>query len=231
MLELREVVLAVPFLRALSARDLERLRPYALRRDLARGEAVWASGRPSAEFTFLARGRAKLSRTCDAGREVIVEICSPGGLLCVSAVCSFAPYCCTAVALEDDTAVVELPRRDVLGLLESSPAASQAFLREVTGRELNLVQRIEELSSGHVERRIATLFLRLAEQVGVVRDAGETWLGLRLSRQDLADLTGTTLETAIRVMTRLARQGLVRSTGRGFVVPDRAALERVARRR
>lgn len=231
MLQFPEAVQAVPFLRALGGRDLERLRPYGACRELARGDTVWSCGQPSAEFTFLVSGRVKLAKACDAGREVIVGVCSPGVLLCVSAVCSFAPHCCRGVALEDGTAVVAFPRRDLLALLEASPSASLAFLREVTGRELPLIQRIEELSSGHVERRIATLFLRLASQVGVTRATGETWVGLQLSRQDLADMTGTTLETAIRVMGRLARQGLLRSTGRGFVVPDRVALEQVARPR
>lgn len=228
MLQFPEIVQAVPFLRALGDRDLERLRPHGDYRDLARGDTVWRSGQPSAEFIFLVCGRVKLAKACDAGREVIVGVCSPGALLCVSAVCSFTPYCCRGVALEDSTAVVAFPRRDLLALLEASPSASLAFLREVTGRELPLIQRIEELSSGHVEQRIATLFLRLAGQVGVTRETGETWIGLPLSRQDLADLTGTTVETAIRVMTRMARQGLLRSTGRGFLVPDRVALERVA---
>ncbi len=228
MLEFGSAAQAVPFLRGLHDHELERLRRRAVCKELARGAAVWTFGQSSTEFTFLASGRVKLGKACAGGRDVIVEVCSPGALLCVSAVCSFAPYCCTAVALEDGTGVLAFPRRDVLALLESSPSASQAFLREVTGRELNLVQRIEELSSGHVERRIATLFLRLSEQLGVAREDGGISIGLRLSRQDLADLTGTTVETAIRIMTRLARQGVLRGSRRGFVVPDRAALERVA---
>ncbi len=220
------IVEGVPFLRALPPADAERLRPYATERHYWRGEPIWACGQPSSEFTFVARGRVKLQKPREAGGQVIVGICGPGSLLCASAVCAVAPHCCSAVALEDGVSVVALPRRDLAALLELSTAASQAFLREVTTRELTLGQRIEELSSGTVERRLAALLLRLAEQLGVAREGGETWIGLRLSRQELADLAGTTLESATRVMVRFGREGLVQTTPRGFVVPSRPALER-----
>jgi CRP/FNR family transcriptional regulator len=219
----------VPFLRALPAEDRERLRPYLEPQRLARGERVWRQGDPTTAFAFAMRGRVKLVKTSESGREVILELCGPGELLCASAVCSFAPYCCAAAAMEEDVEVALLPRRDVLELLERSPSAARAFLREVTARGMHLCGRVEQLSTGLVERRIATLLLRLAEQVGVPRGERGTWIPLELSRQDLADLCGTTIETAIRTMTRLGREGVVRSAARGLIVLDRRALERTAR--
>ena len=106
------------------------------------------------------------------------------------------------------------------------------MLDEAARREQGLTRRIEELSSGHVDRRVATLLLRLAEQIGVPHESGTgTWIPIALSRQDLADLCGTTLETAIRTMTRLAREGLVQSAGKGFVVADAARLADLAQGR
>lgn len=224
-----EAASRIGFLKALPPRDLERLRPYGMCRRVVRGTPVWSEGDATGDFTFVVRGRVKLKKACEAGREVIVQIVGDGALLCASAVCSYSPYCCTAVALEDAVDVVAFPRRDVLELLERSPDASRAFLREVTGRESALAKRIEELSSGQVERRLATLLLRLVEQVGVARPGEGSWIPIALSRQDLADLCATTIETAIRVMTRFAREGIVQTAARGFVVKDAAQLGRVAR--
>jgi hypothetical protein len=109
------------------------------------------------------------------------------------------------------------------------PTGGGAFLREVTGREMSLTQRVEELSSGQVERRIAMLLARLADQLGSERPGEGTFIPVRLSRQDLADLCGTTIETAIRVMTRLAREGVVQTVPRGFVVTCPERLARLAR--
>lgn len=219
----------VPLFRALPAEDRERLRPYTELRRLARGERVWRQGDPTASFAFAVRGRFKLVKTSESGRETILELCEPGELLCANAVCSFAPYCCAAAAIEDDAEVAVVPRRDVLQLLERSPAAAAAFLREVTGRGMQLCERVEQLSMGLVERRIALLLLRLTDQVGVPRNEEGIWIPIELSRQDLADLCGTTIETAIRTMTRLGREGVVRSAARGFVIADRPSLERIAR--
>jgi len=219
----------VPFLRALSPEDLDRLRPYAVCRRIPHGQPIWREGDPTGEFTLVVEGQVKLVRSHEAGREVILSICGQGELLCASAVCSFAPYCCASLAVDEAVDVVTFPRRDVLALLERSPEASRAFLREVTGREMSLARRIDELSSGQVERRVTALLARLTEQLGVARAGEGTWIPISLSRQDLADLCGTTVETAIRVMTRLAREGVVETRARGFLVKDRPALERIAR--
>lgn len=225
----QEAVERVPFLRALDTLDRERLRPNVELRRLTRGGRVWTQGDETAAFGFVVHGRVKLFKTSESGKEAIVDLCGPGALLCASAVSCFAPYCCSAGAMEDDVEVVVVPRRDVLELLERSPAAGRAFLREVTVRGMSLCQRVEELSTGQVERRIATLLLRLADQVGVPRGGEGTWIPIALSRQDLADLCGTTIETAIRIMTRFRREGVVRSAARGLVVTDRPSLERAAR--
>ncbi len=225
-----EAVERVPFLRALAPPDLETLRPYARCRTVPRGQRVWSEGDPTDEFTFLAQGRAKLVRTSEAGREVIVEMSAPGELLCSSAVCSFSPYCCSSLAFEGEAIVISVPRRDLLGLLERSAGASRAFLREVTGREARLARRVEELAGGQVERRVAMLLLRLAEQTGrPAEDGCGTLIPIQFSRQDLADLVGTTLETAIRVMSRFGREGVVDTLPRGLRVGDRRRLEEIAR--
>ena len=59
-------------------------------------------------------------------------------------------------------------------------------------------------------------------------DRGGTYIPLALSRQELADLTGTTIETCIRIMSRWNKDEVVRTDKDGFVVVDRAELERIA---
>ena len=222
------VVSRIPLLAALSDADRERLRPHASLRPVAPRQRVWREPAPAAEFLFLVRGRIKLTRSSESGRDVILDTCSEGELLCGSAACSGSAYCCSASALHEPAEVLALPRRAVLELLERSPAAARAFLQEAARREMALTRRIEELSSGHVERRIAALLLRLAQQLGVPANGDGTWIPLALSRQDLADLCGTTVETAIRTMTRLAQNRLVRTVGKGFMIADVGRLEDVA---
>jgi len=228
-LDFHAAVERIPFLRSLPPEDLGQLRSRAQCRRLARGEALWWEGEPSGDFIFLAGGRVKLVKSSAGGREVIVDLCGPGQLLCSSAVCGATPCCCTAVSLEDAGHAVVISRRDLLDLLEMSPAASRAFLHQVTGRDMDLSRRIQELAAGQVDRRIAGLLLRLTEQLGMPHKDGGTWVPLVLSRQDLADLTGTTIETTIRVMSRFSRQNVVHTAAKGFHVTDSGALQDVAR--
>jgi len=223
-----EAAKRVPFLRALSGPQLERLRPYVKLRRIGPAQRIWHEGDPTADFTFLLRGRAKLVKAGQAGRDAIVDLCGSGELLCSSAVSCFSPYCCSAACLDGAVEVLAIPRREVLDLLEGSPAAARAFVREIAGREMRLARRIGQLSSGQLERRIATLLLHLAEDSGTPEGERSVRIPIALKRQDLADLCSARLETTIRTMRRLGRLGIVRSRPRGFVV-DRPALERIAR--
>jgi len=218
---------SIPYLAKLSVADRDWIIGRGEIRVLARGERVWDAGNQTTGFAFLVRGQVKLVKSGARGREVITELGRSGDLLCSNAVWMYAPYCCSAVALEDDTEVVIVPRRDVLEINERSTRAGQVFLEQVINRSMALCRRIDQLASGQVETRIATLFLTLAERGGIDREDG-TWLPVPLSRQDLADLCGTTIETAIRAMSRFGRDGIVRTTARGFLILDPRKLERVA---
>jgi len=229
-LTFEEAVGHVPFLRALSPKQRELLEAIGEIRGMRPGEPAFTLGEPSREFVFLVRGHCKLVRTRDDGREVILDIRGPGDLLCAGAVTAFAPYCCSAIALDDDVAAIAFPRRDVNRLLEDHAPISALFVREATGHEMRMAERVFELSSGYVEQRISALLSRLADQMGVAGADGSVRIAVKLSRQDLADLCGTTLESAIRTMTHLARENVVKTTRRGFLVSNRSQLERLANR-
>ena len=88
------------------------------------------------------------------------------------------------------------------------------------------ITRITELS-GRVEVRLAQLFLRLARTAGR-RRGGATFIPIRLSRQELADSAGTTIETCIRLMSRWDKQRFVLTNPDGFLVSDLESLARLA---
>ena len=196
---------------------------------LERGGRCWSEGRPSDEFSWVVRGRVKLVKLSECGRETIVETVAPCEMLCASAPCGFATYCCTSVAMESGTEVLTLRRADVLRVIERGSPAVTGMLRALASRGKNLCSRIEVLSSGQVTQRIAKLLLRLADRVGVERSGHGTWVPIALSRQDIADMCGTTIETSIRVMSRLAQQGIVKTQSRGFMIVSPSALEAAVR--
>jgi CRP-like cAMP-binding protein len=105
----------------------------------------------------------------------------------------------------------------------------RGLLLGLTTRLIELTNRLAELTGGHIEPRFARLFLKLTDAMGRDQPEGQgMFIPLALSRQELADMTGTTVETCIRIMSRWGNDGVVRTEKDGFVVINRTTLERLA---
>jgi CRP/FNR family transcriptional regulator len=120
--------------------------------------------------------------------------------------------------------VLRIEQAAFFRLLEQDPAIVRGLLSGLTIRLAELTRRLGELSGARVEARFARLFLKLCDRIGRP-DRGGTFVPMPLSRQELADLTGTTIETAIRIMSRWQKEDVLHTEKDGFVVIDRAALD------
>jgi CRP/FNR family transcriptional regulator len=215
-----------PVFRKLSADDRTRLAPHVRVRDYPRGVQIFAEGSPSDRFYMIASGRVKIFKATPAGNDVILEIFGVGDPLGAVAVYEGWPFPASAVALEDTTCLT-IERSAFFSLLEQHPTFVRGLLLGLTHRLVELTNRLAELTGGRVEPRFARLFLKLAKDVGRP-ERGGTFIPMPLSRQELADLTGTTIETAIRIMSRWGKQQIVLTEKDGFVLLDPKALESLA---
>lgn len=216
-----------PFFRRLSREDLERLATIAVAKTYEKGDVIFSQGEEPRSLHTIASGRVKVVKLVPSGKELILEILEAGDPLGAVVAYEERPYPATAVALER-TVCLLLPRAELFALLERHPSVVRGFLSGMARRIVELTQRLPEVAGGRVETRFALLFLKLAEKTGRP-EGGDVVVPLPLTRQDLADLTGTTIETAIRVMSRWSKAGLVLTEPEGFRVRDPEALERRAR--
>ena len=113
-------------------------------------------------------------------------------------------------------------QRSVAEACADAGVTTAELMREIAaarGASLGVVnKRIADLM-GSAELRAARLFLTLADRVGIPRGTG-TFIPLPLSRQEIADLIGTTLETAIRLMSRWQKDSLLETEKSGFLIPS-----------
>ena len=228
-METRDAARRLPLLQDLSTPDLERIEGHASVRTLKKGAAAWQGGRPCEEMTFVVTGHLKLQRQTEEGRPVIVDVLGPGQVACSTKPVLGDCYCCTAVALEANTRVLAVPRSKVNELIDESPRFAATMLRNFARDTQSRCGRIEEQSAGSVEQRVARLLSRLAETEGEPLNGDGTLVRLKLSRQDLASLCGTTIETAIRTISKLRSSGVIREVTGGFVIPNREVLAAIAR--
>lgn len=221
----REALAATPMFQALPAPIRERVATMATIQALEKGELLWNTGDPAEHLTVVVSGRVKVVRHAEAA-DVILEMFGPGDAVGAVAVYNEIPYPATAIAMEPTT-LLKLPRRDWFDLLERDPKFARAVLLAMTRLNMALTRRLTAMHGTRVPARIASLFLSLAERMGKATPEG-TEIPLALSRQEIAESVGTTVESAIRVMSRWNREGVL-VTGRDrFVIPDRERLKAAA---
>ena len=216
----------IPVFRRLSPEDRRRVAAVTHVRALQKGEVVFAEGDVPSSFCVVARGRVKVFKMTPAGKDVILEVFGAGDPLGAVAVYEGHPYPASAATIEDSVCL-EIPRQAFFALLEQHPSLVRGLLAGLTLRLVELTNRVAELTGGRVEPRFARLFLKMAHEQGRP-DRGGTFIPVPLSRQELADLTGTTIETCIRIMSRWNKDGVVRTDKDGFVVLDPKELETVS---
>ena len=181
---------------------------------------------PGAMFLTIVEGRVKVFKSTPAGKEIILEIFGAGDPLGAVAVYESARFPASALALEPTTCL-RIEQKDFFSLLETHPILVRGLMSGLTLRLAELTRRLAELTGARVETRFARLFVKLADQIGRP-DRGGVFVPMPLSRQELADLTGTTIETAIRIMSRWQKEDVLHTDKDGFVVLDRATLDEVS---
>lgn len=223
---LADALRTTPIFRTLEVEDRERVAAVARLASYRRGALIFREGDPSDQFVVIVTGRVKVFKMTPSGKDLILEIFGAGDPLGAVAVYKGFPFPASAVAL-DDTTCVTIEAQAFFQLLEQSPTIVRGLLLGLTHRLVDLTNRLADLTGGRVEPRFARLFLKLSGESGREERDG-VFIPLPLSRQELADLTGTTIETAIRIMSRWGKDGIVRTEKDGFILLDRPALDALA---
>ncbi|HET7697536.1 MAG TPA: Crp/Fnr family transcriptional regulator [Vicinamibacterales bacterium] len=224
--EVEGILRTTPVFQRLSPEDLRTVAQAAAVKRYEKGQVLFEQDTPSDAFYTIASGRVKIFKLLPSGKEVILEVFGKGDPLGAVAAYDGRPFPASAIALEDTVCVV-IPRAVFFRLLEAHPSLVRGLMLGLTMRLVELTNRVADLSGSRIEPRFARLFLKLATDMGR-QERGGTFIPLALSRQELADMTGTTIETAIRIMSRWNKDAIVHTDKDGFVVLDRAALAAAA---
>jgi CRP/FNR family transcriptional regulator len=215
---------SIPILAGLRPEDRAALSPLCELRAHEKGDVLFQEGDRAERIHFLFLGRVKIVKA-GKDRDIIIEILGPGEPVGAVAVFERRPFPATAVALEP-SGVISIPERDFFALIEKRPEITRRLLAGLTLRLMALNRRLADMT-GSVEYRIARLFETLSDRLGEKRGTG-IFVPVALSRQEIADLVGTTIETALRVMSRWQKDGLVDTEKKGFWIKDAPALRAIA---
>jgi CRP-like cAMP-binding protein len=170
-------------------------------------------------------GRVKLLQHSDTGKDIILQIYTPGDMFGEASLFDRKPYSASAQAMDPST-ILRLSRKDFFLFFGRHPFVATEMIAEL-GRQLREAQAtIKSLAVDRVEQRIAHILLKLAGKVGVPEKGG-VMINLPLTRQDLADMAGTTVETAIRVMSRFTKSKIIKPANGKIFLLSPPALQRI----
>ena len=195
--------------------ELAMMAGLAVERSLAPGEFVfWEEDAPE-WFYVVAEGRIKIVKYSSLGKEFIIAFFGPGEMFGEVAVFDDKPYPASAQAVAE-TKVLGIRGKDFLSLLARRPQVAVRIISVLGGRLRDAHIRLKDMAGERVEQRLARTLLMLSSRLGST---------LPFTRQEIADMAGTTTETAIRFMSRLKDGGVIRSVRGKTTIIDEAKLK------
>ncbi len=221
-----EILAKVPFFQDLSLSDLESINPLFQEKDYIVDDVICLEGEPAEQLFVIAEGRVRLLRHSLAGKDILLELLTSGEFFGSLTSLGNDVYPDTAQA-QSPACVLTIGKESFRQILDSHPSVAMKVIDIMSARLQAANERVHQLSVLPVEGRIANTLLILGDKFGSRHKVG-LLIQVPLSRDDLAGMTGTTTETASRVMSAFRKDGLIR-TGRGWVaLTDLERLEAVS---
>ncbi len=194
--------------------ELHELAKFASERKFMPAEFVFWEGDAPEWFHIVAEGRVKVLKYSSSGSEFIIAFFGPGEVFGEVAVFENKPYPASAQAVAE-TRVLGIRRQDFVSFLARHPEVALRIISLLGGRLREAQNRLRDLAGERVEQRLARVLLMLSAKLGHT---------LPFTRQDIADMAGTTIETAIRFMSHLKERGIITSTRGKTIILDEVKL-------
>lgn len=179
----------------------------ASEKKLGKGSTLFLQGDKATTHHILASGRLRLDQTTADGKNIVLRFMGPGDLVGSVAVLRGVAYPATPTAVEE-TRTLFWTHLQMMELLKAHPALALKTMNMMGGRIEELQERLQLVATQQVERRIAATILRIATQSGQKSQTGVE-IPFVLSRQDLAEMTGTTLHTVSRTLSAWIEDGII----------------------
>ncbi len=210
---------------ALSWGELKELKRITRMVSYKKNEPIYLPGDPSEIVYLLKKGRVKISKVSQEGREVTISILEPGEIFGEVDALSAVPHESLVQALEP-VLVCEIQRVDFDQYLQAYPEVGGKVLKLMGGRLRKLETKVGDLVFKTAPARLASLLVELSDTMGVSEN-GSTFLPVRLTHQNLANLIGTSRETVSTLMVQFGHYGLLSQEQRYIRILDKPKLKNV----
>jgi CRP/FNR family transcriptional regulator len=205
---------------AIKTEELIKISPLFEKVDFKNGEYIFMEDEPSEWLYIVSKRRVKIFRHTLSGKDVILEIKSPGEIFCCATVLDNKPYPESAQS-KGAASAIRIRRRDLLKLIDIYPVLKVGIANYLNEKLTDAYEMFQNISTEIVERRIAAILLKLSEKAGI-ENVDYKKIDFPLTRKEIADMVGTTTETCIRTMSNFQKQGMVKSSRNSILVKAHA---------
>ncbi len=225
----RSLISSLPAFSGLAGEDMDTILSRARSSRFAKDSEVFAQEEEAKSFFLLLSGHIRVVRTSAEGHQVVARYINEGELFGIAVAMGKTTYPATAVAAVD-CVVLSWPNSAWADLQARFPAFGANAYRTIGARLQETQTQVMEMSTQQVEQRIAHALLRIVSQSGRKTSEGIE-IDFPITRQDIAEMTGTTLHTVSRLLSAWEDQGIVRGGRQKVTVTDPHALMLVAENR
>ena len=208
----------------LSDSDFKEIEGYLVQTDYRKRDTIFSEGDPPDWLCIVRKGKVKITKVSVDGKEIILEVISPNELFGAVAVLRGFPYPANAVAMEDST-VTMVSRSNFMKMLDRFPSIMYCMMQSISDRMKGTHETMKNIALEKVSSRIAALLLKLGEKKGVETPEG-TVIDFSFTKQDIADMVGTTVETAIRTMSQFKKLELIEERTGHIIIKDAEQLKK-----
>jgi CRP/FNR family transcriptional regulator len=212
-----EAISRVPFFEKFSPDDIANIEPYFQEYKFEKNQYLFWEGDPATRLYVIKSGRVRLLKASAAGKEMVLEVMVPGQI-CGGGALFDDQHRDSAQAVETSIAY-GLSHESYGQLLAKYPQIARGIIKYLGSRLMDAHDVIISLVSSKVESRIASVIVRLCENHGTHTEDG-ILINIRLTRHDIADIVGSTVETTIRTISKFQKQGLLSTVSGRLLVKD-----------
>lgn len=184
--------------------ELEKILEITLERKYKKNMIIFMEDEPGEAIYYVKSGKVKVFRSYEDGREHIIHILSDGDIFGEATLFSDRAYPASASTYEDSVIGI-IRNSDLEKLVLKSPELSLKLIKILAAKLVMTQKKIKELTFNDVFSRTASQLLKLADDHGLKTGHG-VMIDMTISRQELADMAGTTRETISRVLSRFKKE-------------------------